>query len=103
MTQIPNEHYERAAANGVSPQTLYNRVCRGWDIELAINTPPDHKKQSLRERSRFYGMVRGKSRSIKVPIQYEDQLNQEVAKSGLTELDFLTEIVVNWLEAQAKK
>ncbi|MBD2503956.1 hypothetical protein [Anabaena azotica] len=57
----------------------------------------------MRERSRLYGMVRGKSITIKVPIQYEDQLNQAVAASGLTELDFLTEIVVNWLEAQAKK
>jgi hypothetical protein len=65
MPQIPEEYYEKALANGISRTTLYNRVSRGWDLEQAIArsavlkaiaTPPDHKKESLRKNSRFYGV-----------------------------------------------
>lgn len=95
--KIPDEFYERAEANSVSRTTLYNRVERGWDIERAIATPPDHKKESLRKKSKFYGAKRGKARIVKVPIEYEEKLNKAIAQSGLTEMDFLTEVIVDYL------
>ncbi|BAY41269.1 hypothetical protein NIES2111_56650 (plasmid) [Nostoc sp. NIES-2111] len=109
MPQIPEEYYEKALANGISRTTLYNRVSRGWDLEQAIArsavlkaiaTPPDHKKESLRKNSRFYGVQRGKVRTLKMPVEYEERLNQAIAKSGLTEMDFLTQIIVDYLDAQ---
>ena len=103
MTQIPSEYYERAALIGISNQTLYNRVNRGWDLEAAATTPPDHKKESLRRNSRFYGVPRGKVRTVRMPLELEEVLNEAIASSGLTEMDFLTEIVASYLERQEEK
>ncbi|WP_067776717.1 hypothetical protein [Nostoc sp. NIES-3756] len=79
MPQIPEKYYEKALANGISRTTLYNRVSRGWDLDQAIATPPDHKKESLRKNSRFYGVQRGKVRTVKMPVEYEEKLNQAIA------------------------
>jgi hypothetical protein len=59
VLKIPEEFYEIAKSNGISPTTLYNRVEKGWEIEKASSSPPDHKKESQRIKSRFYGVSRG--------------------------------------------
>jgi hypothetical protein len=67
--QIPEEYYKKALEAGISRTTLYNRVSRGWNLEKAISTPPDHKKESLRKNSRFYSVERGKVRTVKMPVE----------------------------------
>ncbi|HEY9804456.1 MAG TPA: hypothetical protein V6D25_29255 [Leptolyngbyaceae cyanobacterium] len=71
-----------------------------WDLEKASTIPADHKKESLRKKSRFYGVERGKARTLKMPVEYDEKLNQAIAASGLTEMDFLTQIVVDYLDGQ---
>jgi hypothetical protein len=39
MPMFTKEQIERAAANGISKNMLYNRKRLGWDIEKAITTP----------------------------------------------------------------
>lgn len=39
MPMFSKEQIERAAANGISKNMLYNRKRSGWDIEKAITTP----------------------------------------------------------------
>lgn len=99
MEKLSKEIIEAAAMNGISRATVYRRVKdKGWKIEDAIAIPPDNRRNSLkRQSSILYRETRGKLRSFKLPIENEEEWQQLVDKSGLTELDFATEIILKYL------
>lgn len=41
---LPREYIARASGNGISPKLLRARLDMGWDIELAMTTPPGARK-----------------------------------------------------------
>ena len=98
MDKISKKDFEIAESKGISRRTVYRRVKdMKWSVERAIATPTDNKQNSKRERSKLYGVERGKLRSFKLPIENEEDWKDLVAESGLTEMDLATEIILEYL------
>lgn len=101
---LPEEYKEKAIANKISIQTVYQRLKRGWDLERAVTEPPK-TPQHLSKLSRDEGMIRSGNRPKGSKtygfVYYKDrekQLDQAIAESGLSVSDFMSKIVDDYLE-----
>lgn len=92
-TKVDKESLVIAKQNGISTTTVYNRVNRGWNLEKAITIPTDHNLNSKREQSKLFSRKRGKTRITKLPAEWEEKYEQHLEDSGLTEIDFIAEII----------
>ena len=100
---LPDKYKEKALENGISIQTVYQRIKRGWDLDRAVTqkpkTPPHLSKGrdegmikagDRPKGSKTYGFVYYKDR--------EEKLDQAIAESGLSISDFMSNIVDEYLD-----
>ena len=54
---VTDKQYETALKNGISKNTVYQRVHRGWDVERAINQPTMDRKESWKTNFKNYSVI----------------------------------------------
>jgi hypothetical protein len=112
--KLPEEYKLKAIENGISIQTVYGRLQRGWDLEKAVTKkstkiPLLTRKNSRTETGEYKASKRPKGRNIGVTIykDLEPLLNQAIEESGKTKSEFIGDIVEEYLlkswQPKAKK
>ena len=102
--KLPEEYKQRAIDNGISVQTVYGRLQRGWDLEKAVThkstkVPLLTRKNSRTETGEFKSLNRPKSKNIGVTIykDLEPILNEAVKESGKTKSEFIGDVIEEYL------
>ncbi|WP_146131502.1 hypothetical protein [Merismopedia glauca] len=97
---VPPEKLALAKKNGISVTTVYKRLQRGWDIDKAISEQPrENKRQRDRnDEGLFTGVGKGKTRTFKIPKQWDEKLDLAIADSDLTLSEWVAEVIVNKLK-----
>ena len=111
--KLPEDKKQIALANGISIQTVYARIKRGWSIDRAIteqvksdNTPISAVIGSRQEGGRlkpFAQKAKGKVISFTPYRDDEEELAQLITESGESRSVFLAEVIHQWLQARRKK
>lgn len=97
---IPPDKMAIAEENGIPRTTAYNRIRAGWDLDEAV-TKPSRKVASKKKRNEegiFEGTGKGKSRGFTLREEWEPALEQAIADSGLTQSEWVEEIIIDKLK-----
>lgn len=104
--KLPEEYKQKAIANNISLQTVYQRLQRGWDLEKAV-TKVSHRKDLKRsEDGTIISGDRPKTTKSYAFCAYQDNqelLEKAIEKSGKSQSVFLADIVDTWLKRNKKK
>ena len=96
--KIPDWVYEEADKKGLSYSVIYHR----WRFELSrVNKVKNsinwaNVLQELPTRRSY--SKRGGVHGFRLPIEYENRFKNAVLKSGKTKLDFVAELVIQFLD-----
>ena len=110
--KLPPEYHDKAIENNIPLSTVYNRLNRGWDLEKAVTTLPTRKTYANTQNREEGVMVpssrpRSKSISFSPYKDYEDLLNDAIAKSGKSRSEFIADALEHYLynvwQPKAKK
>lgn len=101
--EITKEQWAIADSHNIPRVTVYKRLQRGWDLERAITTPPKSEPRQERSDGRFSGDEKGKPRSIRLPKEWDEELDQAIAESGMSQSDWIAEVIVNKLKRNASR
>lgn len=97
---VPPEKLAIAEENGIPAVTVYKRLNRGWDLEEAI-AKPTQKAYKQRERGslgQFADAGKGHTWRFTMPQEWDDKLRAAIAESGMSEYDYIAQIVINKLK-----
>ena len=81
MTKYTEEEKETIKKNGLTTRIVSQRVCRGWDREKAINTPPIQPQQKAHGRGRY---------------KYTDEIIEIVKSNGIKIDTFYRRVRSGW-------
>lgn len=106
-TILPDELKEKAIANGLSLNTVYSRIKRGWDKLEAVTIPPT-QTTCTHNLDRDQGWLvsdrpRGSSISFSIYKDIEDEFNTALSESGLTKSEFVATAIEQYLQKLWKK
>ena len=108
--KLPDEYKERAIANGLSIQTVYARIKRGWDLEKAVTEPPKKTAPHVLQSARLEGMIQSGSRpkshlsrAFNFYQDSEELLDRAIASSGMIKSDFYCHAIEQYLLKLWKK
>ncbi len=101
--EITKEQWAIADSHNIPRVTVYKRLQRGWDVERSITTPPKSEPRQERSDGRFSGDEKGKPRSIRLPKEWDEELDQAIAESGMSQSDWIAEVIVNKLKRNASR
>ena len=96
---LTEEQLAIAEDNGIPKVTVYKRLERGWDVEKAITKPTRKLKNVKREDGLFVDAGRGESRFFSLPQEWDDKLKDAIAKSGMSENEWLEQTIIEKLKA----
>ena len=106
---LPEEYKQRAITNGISLQTVYQRIQRGWDLEEAVTKKPKSSYITNVDRSEtgeLKSTGRPKNDKVYAFTTYEDNqelLEKAIAQSGKPQSVFFADIIDSWLKRNKKK
>ena len=96
---------ETAIANGIPLATVYKRIDRGWSVGEAISKParPVAVERPRDEVGEFVpgDKLLGRGRSLRLPADFDRELDLLIEASGQNQSDFLSDIIVEWLRKKA--
>lgn len=98
--KVKEEDLNEAIANGIPAPTFYYRISHGWDVERAKTEKPRTVK-NIKERTEtgeYKPSDLGKIRQVRFTADLDEKIDNAIAKSGLTTVDFFRK-----LEPQIKK
>jgi hypothetical protein len=102
--KLPEEYKVIAQNNGISLQTVYGRLQRGWDLDKAVNKIPSANYAFVKSLPRDEGTIAigerkktSRSYSFNWYEDLEEVLESAVLKSGLTRSDFICTAVEYYL------
>lgn len=96
---LTDEQLAIADKNGIPKVTIYKRLDRGWEVEKAITKPTRKVKNLKREDGLFVDSGRGERRHFSLPVEWEDDLTKAIAESGLSEPEWVEQVVIDRLKA----
>jgi hypothetical protein len=104
-TILSDEKKAIALGNGLSLQTVYARLNRGWDVDKAISTKPMATPFTELERSPT-GEIKsdnpkGILRTFSIHKQLDDKLDQLIEASGMNQSSFIGKIVEDYINEQS--
>ncbi len=102
MGKITKKQWAIAKANQVPRTTVYKRIQRGWDVEKAVGTPPKEQVRH-KEGGRFAGKTKGKPRSFRMPVDWDEKMDEAITESGLSEGEWIAIALVNKLMRSRKQ
>ena len=91
-----------AEHNNIPVVTVYKRLDRGWDVEKAITKPTRKPRNIKRKDGLFVNAGRGKSRHFSVAVEWERDLDQAIADSGISESEWIEKIIIDRLKSESK-
>lgn len=103
---LTEEQQAIAEENGIPKVTVYKRIKAGWNIEKAITKPTRKAGNRKRKDGLFIDTGRAKARFFSLPREWDDKLSTAIADSGMSENEWLEQLVIDKLktkEKQAKK
>ncbi len=100
---LTDEQKAIAEDNEIPLVTVYKRLDRGWDIEEAITKPTRKLKNVKREDGLFVDAGRGETRYFSLPVEWDDKLKQAIAKSGITESEWIEKAIIDKLKQKKKQ
>ena len=105
---LDEEHKQKAIANNLSLQTVYARLKRGWDVERAVTEKPKQTTVHDLPRSETgellpHELPKGKQRSIRLYKHMDDDIDEAIASSGMTQSDFVSMAVEQFYKKLWKK
>lgn len=95
---LTSEQLAIAESNEIPKVTVYKRLDRGWDVEKAITKPTRKPKNVKREDGLFVDSGRGKRRYFSLPVKWEDDLKKAIADSGLSESEWIEQVIIDRLK-----
>jgi predicted DNA-binding transcriptional regulator AlpA len=99
MGKICKEELEIAATNGISKSAVYRRVNqKGWTVWDAITTSTNPGMIEERKKSILFSVKLGKIRQCQLPSEIDEALDLAIEASGLTEKDYLSELILRGLK-----
>ena len=99
---LTNEQLALAEKNGIPKVTVYKRLDRGWDVEKAITKPTRKLKNLKREDGLFVDAGRGGRTYFSLPVEWENDFKQAIADSGMSESEWVEQVVIDRLKAKKK-
>jgi hypothetical protein len=105
---LSTEDKEKAIAAGLSLQTVYARIKRGWDVEKAITVAPMATPLTELERTATGELLPkdslpvGRPRTIYLNLIYDEYLDKEIEQSGLGQSRFIAKIIEDYLKKKYK-
>jgi hypothetical protein len=105
--KLPEEYKQKAIANGISLQTVYARIDRGWDIERAVTEDPRKNRTPIAAaidsrdsegNLKSVGRAKGKLISFTPYRDMEDKLQKAIKESGQSRSVFLANAIEEYLE-----
>ena len=100
---LTDEQRAIAESNKIPKVTVYKRIKAGWDIEKAISKPTRKVKNAKRKDGLFVDAGRGETRFFSLPQEWDDKLVSAIADSGMSENEWLEQLVINELKSQKKQ
>jgi hypothetical protein len=100
---FPDQYKERAIANGISIQTVYARLQRGWDLEKAVTEKPGtntYAHKAHREDGWITASERPRLKQCFSTSIYQDlepTFNKALEESGLSRSEFIANAVEQYL------
>jgi hypothetical protein len=114
--KLPKPYKEKAIDNGISLQTVYCRLERGWDLERAVTEDPRKNRTPIaaaidsRDEEgnlKSVGRPKGKLISFTPYRDMEDILNQAIEESGKSRSVFIADAMEEYIgklwQPKAKK
>ena len=104
--KLPEEYKEKAIANGISLQTVYQRLQRGWELEKAVTTVSHRKNLYRSEDGTIISGDRPKTTKTYAFCAYQDNqelLEKAIEQSGKSQSVFFADIIDSWLKRNKKK
>ena len=98
MGKITKKQWAIASCNQVPRTTVYKRIQRGWDVERAVRTPPVEQVRLREKGGKFTGKTKGKPRSFRMPVDWDEKMDSAIAESGLSEGEWIAIALVNELK-----
>ena len=100
---LSEENKHRAKENGLSLQTVYGRLKRGWEVERAITEPPQSTNFHNLPRSPTGEVTRGEHkkgrlRSIRFWDYMDEEIDKAIAASGMNQSDWVTMAVEEYYQ-----
>lgn len=99
--KVTQEQLAIAHNHGLATNTVYARLSRGWDLKKAITEPPKSSPPPLErneEGSLISDAPKGKQRSIRLPVEWDEVADRAIAESGLTQSEWVANAIVNYLK-----
>ena len=97
-----DEQLEIAEKNEIPRVTLYKRIKAGWDVKEAITKPTRKVGNKKREDGLFVDAGRAKARFFSLPVEWDDKLSEAIADSGMSESEWLEQLVIKKLKSKKK-
>lgn len=114
--KLPKKYKEKAIENGISLQTVYCRLERGWDLDRAVSEDPRKNRTPIaaaidsRDEEgnlKSVGRPKGKIISFTPYRDMEDRLKKAIEESGQSRSVFIADAIEEYLdklwEPKAKK
>ena len=105
--KLPKAYKEKAIENGISLQTVYCRLERGWDLERAVTEDPRKNRTPIaaaidsRDEEgnlKSVGRPKGKLISFTPYRDMEDRLKKAIEESGESRSVFLADAIEQYLD-----
>ena len=100
---LTDEQLAIAKENGIPKVTVYKRLKAGWDVEEAITKPTRKVGNRKREDGLFVDAGRAKARFFSLPEEWDEKLAKAIANSGMSENEWLEQVVIDKLKSQKKQ
>jgi hypothetical protein len=100
---LTDEQLAIAETNGIPKVTVYKRLDRGWDVEEAITKPTRKPGNVKRKDGLFVDAGRAKPRYFSLPVEWDEQLLDAIASSGMSESEWLEQTIINKLKTKNKQ
>ena len=91
-----------ADKNKIPRVTVYKRIKAGWNVEEAITKPTRKLGNKKRKDGLFVNAGRAKARFFSLPQEWDDELTKAIADSGMSENEWLEQMVIDKLKAKKK-
>ncbi|MBE9169353.1 hypothetical protein IQ238_18105 [Pleurocapsales cyanobacterium LEGE 06147] len=95
---VPPEKLAIAEENGIPTVTVYKRLQRGWDLEKAITKSTREVHRQRNDAGEFADSGKGQIWRFSMPAEWDSKLEKAIADSGLSQYDFLANVVINKLK-----
>lgn len=83
-------------------ETVKKRLQRGFSSEEAEHSDPNWEVYKKRIESPLFGSERGRGRTFKLPVEFDELFDLAVAESGKTANDWVAEAVLGILGSGIK-